>query len=245
MIAAAELARARPRAAAARDAPRALARAARRPSRRTAAQVERRRRVRRLSGQRASTAARSSPTRSRAARRAVLWERRGFDWDARLGRAQPRASSGLRGAARRRSPTSSTATRRATLWMVGVTGTNGKTSCAQWIAQALDGCGRRAAVIGTLGNGLVGALDAGDEHHAGRRGAAARRSRDSATRGAKAVAMEVSSHRARPGPRQRHRRSTSRCSPTSRATTSTTTARWRPTARRRRGCSTGRGSRTR
>ncbi len=42
------------------------------------------------------------------------------------------------------------------LWMVGVTGTNGKTSCSQWIAQCLDRYGRRAAVIGTLGNGLVG-----------------------------------------------------------------------------------------
>jgi len=36
-------------------------------------------------------------------------------------------------------------------WMVGGTGTNGKTSCALWIAQALDACGRRAAVLGTLG----------------------------------------------------------------------------------------------
>jgi UDP-N-acetylmuramyl-tripeptide synthetase len=44
------------------------------------------------------------------------------------------------------------------LWMVGVTGTNGKTSCSQWIAHAFDAVGRRAGVIGTLGNGLVGAL---------------------------------------------------------------------------------------
>ena len=44
------------------------------------------------------------------------------------------------------------------LWMVGVTGTNGKTSCAQWIGEALDACGRRAAIVGTLGNGLVGGL---------------------------------------------------------------------------------------
>ncbi|HEX4882502.1 MAG TPA: Mur ligase family protein, partial [Casimicrobiaceae bacterium] len=44
------------------------------------------------------------------------------------------------------------------LWMVGVTGTNGKTTCSQWIAQAFDRAGRRAGVIGTLGNGLVGAL---------------------------------------------------------------------------------------
>jgi UDP-N-acetylmuramoyl-L-alanyl-D-glutamate--2,6-diaminopimelate ligase len=77
--------------------------------------------------------------------------------------------------------------------MVGVTGTNGKTSCAHWIAHALEHCGRRAAILGTLGNGLVGALapapnttpDACVLHellaqlrHAG----------------AQAVAMEVSSH---------------------------------------------------
>jgi UDP-N-acetylmuramoyl-L-alanyl-D-glutamate--2,6-diaminopimelate ligase len=38
--------------------------------------------------------------------------------------------------------------------MVGVTGTNGKTSVTQWIAQALDQCGRRCAIVGTLGNGF-------------------------------------------------------------------------------------------
>ncbi|MEP7062717.1 MAG: UDP-N-acetylmuramoyl-L-alanyl-D-glutamate--2,6-diaminopimelate ligase [Betaproteobacteria bacterium] len=44
------------------------------------------------------------------------------------------------------------------MWVVGVTGTNGKTSCAQWIAAALDAPGKRCAVIGTLGNGFPGAL---------------------------------------------------------------------------------------
>jgi UDP-N-acetylmuramoyl-L-alanyl-D-glutamate--2,6-diaminopimelate ligase len=44
------------------------------------------------------------------------------------------------------------------LWAVGVTGTNGKTSCTQWIAQALAGAGRRCAVVGTLGLGFPGAL---------------------------------------------------------------------------------------
>jgi UDP-N-acetylmuramoyl-L-alanyl-D-glutamate--2,6-diaminopimelate ligase len=44
------------------------------------------------------------------------------------------------------------------LWTVGVTGTNGKTSCTSWIAAGLDAAGRRAAVIGTLGNGLIGAV---------------------------------------------------------------------------------------
>jgi UDP-N-acetylmuramyl-tripeptide synthetase len=79
------------------------------------------------------------------------------------------------------------------LWIVGVTGTNGKTSCSRWIAQCLDACGRRAAVIGTLGNGLVGALapaegttpDASQVHEMLAQFKAG---------GATAVAMEVSSH---------------------------------------------------
>ena len=37
------------------------------------------------------------------------------------------------------------------LTMVGVTGTNGKTSVSQWVAQALTDCGRGCGVIGTLG----------------------------------------------------------------------------------------------
>lgn len=42
--------------------------------------------------------------------------------------------------------------------LIAVTGTNGKTSCSHWIAQGLARCGRRSAVIGTLGSGLL------DEH---------------------------------------------------------------------------------
>ncbi|MBL8480918.1 MAG: UDP-N-acetylmuramoyl-L-alanyl-D-glutamate--2,6-diaminopimelate ligase [Rhodocyclaceae bacterium] len=45
------------------------------------------------------------------------------------------------------------------LFMVGVTGTNGKTSVSQWCAAALAACGRPCAVIGTLGNGFPGALE--------------------------------------------------------------------------------------
>ncbi|MBI5901198.1 MAG: UDP-N-acetylmuramoyl-L-alanyl-D-glutamate--2,6-diaminopimelate ligase [Rhodocyclales bacterium] len=44
------------------------------------------------------------------------------------------------------------------LWLAGITGTNGKTSVSQWIAQAMDALGRRCAVVGTLGNGFVDAL---------------------------------------------------------------------------------------
>jgi UDP-N-acetylmuramoyl-L-alanyl-D-glutamate--2,6-diaminopimelate ligase len=45
------------------------------------------------------------------------------------------------------------------LWVIGITGTNGKTSCSQWLAQACGACGARTAVIGTLGIGFPGALD--------------------------------------------------------------------------------------
>ncbi len=44
------------------------------------------------------------------------------------------------------------------LHMVGITGTNGKTSVAHWVAQTLSGLGRKTAVIGTVGNGFAGAL---------------------------------------------------------------------------------------
>ncbi len=45
------------------------------------------------------------------------------------------------------------------LWLAGVTGTNGKTSVSQWIAQAMNALQHRCAVIGTLGNGFLDALD--------------------------------------------------------------------------------------
>lgn len=44
------------------------------------------------------------------------------------------------------------------LWMIGVTGTNGKTSCSHWLSQAFSALGKTAAVIGTLGNGFPNAL---------------------------------------------------------------------------------------
>ncbi len=47
------------------------------------------------------------------------------------------------------------------LFVVGVTGTNGKTTCTQLLSRALAGVGRRCAVIGTLGNGFPDALQAG------------------------------------------------------------------------------------
>jgi len=79
------------------------------------------------------------------------------------------------------------------LWTCGVTGTNGKTSCSQWIAAVLGAAGAKCGVIGTLGAGFPGALaDAGnttpDALELHRMLAGMRRA------GAAAVAMEVSSH---------------------------------------------------
>jgi len=45
------------------------------------------------------------------------------------------------------------------LTVIGVTGTNGKTTCTQLLAQVLDAPQKRCAVIGTLGNGFIGELD--------------------------------------------------------------------------------------
>jgi UDP-N-acetylmuramoyl-L-alanyl-D-glutamate--2,6-diaminopimelate ligase len=50
----------------------------------------------------------------------------------------------------------------AAMTVVGVTGTSGKTSTVQLLAQAFARLGRRAATIGTLGAGLHGALRAGE-----------------------------------------------------------------------------------
>jgi len=46
--------------------------------------------------------------------------------------------------------------------VIGVTGTSGKTSTVQLLAQALAHLGKRAATIGTLGAGLHGAIKAGE-----------------------------------------------------------------------------------
>jgi len=87
---------------------------------------------------------------------AVLWEAQGFHWDDGL--ATP--NHPVEALQRRLGPIADFiyGSPSQSLWMVGVTGTNGKTSCSQWIAQSFDALGRRAGVIGTLGSGLVGAL---------------------------------------------------------------------------------------
>lgn len=122
---------------------------------------------------------------------AVLWESEGFAW-----RSEWRVPNvGVRGLKARAGGLAHEFYGRPSdqLWVCGVTGTNGKTSCSQWIAAALCARGTRAAVIGTLGAGFPGALadspnttpDALEIH---------RLLRKFLGEGADAVAMEVSSH---------------------------------------------------
>ena len=79
------------------------------------------------------------------------------------------------------------------LTVIGVTGTNGKTSIVQLLAQALHHAGHRVATIGTLGAGLHGAIHAGERTTPD---AIAVHSllADFRDAGASHVAMEVSSH---------------------------------------------------
>jgi len=122
---------------------------------------------------------------------AVLWEKTGFAWN-------PQWAAPNLGVENLRARISAIAGHvygdpSEALWMAGVTGTNGKTSVSQWIAAAGDALGRRSAVIGTLGNGLVG-----------ERAEARNTTPDPIVlqrllaeylrRGARNVAMEVSSH---------------------------------------------------
>jgi UDP-N-acetylmuramoyl-L-alanyl-D-glutamate--2,6-diaminopimelate ligase len=79
------------------------------------------------------------------------------------------------------------------LVVVGVTGTNGKTTCTQLLAQALDQPPRRCAVIGTLGGGFPGALNA-SIHTTPDAVTVQRLLADFLDRDAAHVAMEVSSH---------------------------------------------------
>lgn len=121
---------------------------------------------------------------------AVLWEREGFEWDASLSvpnlpvdRLRWMASDIADEVFGRPSQK---------LWMIGVTGTNGKTSITQWVARAFNALERKCAVIGTLGTGFPGRLNAS----ANTTPDAILLQEDLArfhAEGAQAVAMEVSS----------------------------------------------------
>ncbi|HWI15046.1 MAG TPA: UDP-N-acetylmuramoyl-L-alanyl-D-glutamate--2,6-diaminopimelate ligase, partial [Burkholderiales bacterium] len=120
----------------------------------------------------------------------VLWEARGYTWPREWrvpnrGVRELRKHAGEIAAAVCGRPT-------AGLWVVGVTGTNGKTSCSQWVAQALTQTGRKCGVIGTLGSGWPGRLEPLANTTPDGVWLQARMARF-LRRGAKAVSMEVSS----------------------------------------------------
>ncbi len=79
------------------------------------------------------------------------------------------------------------------MWMIGVTGTNGKTSISQWLSQTFNYLGNKTAAIGTLGNGFPHQMSATCNTTPD---AVLLQSllADYEKKGAKTVAMEVSSH---------------------------------------------------
>jgi len=79
------------------------------------------------------------------------------------------------------------------LTVAGITGTNGKTTCAWLLAQALNNCRRPAAYMGTLGFGFPGAL-AATEHTTADVVSVHRRLAAMRDLGADVASMEVSSH---------------------------------------------------
>jgi UDP-N-acetylmuramoyl-L-alanyl-D-glutamate--2,6-diaminopimelate ligase len=88
---------------------------------------------------------------------AVIWESHNFEWNnewrvANLGVTDLRHKAGWLADAVYQMPSEK-------LWMVGVTGTNGKTSTSHWLAHAFNSAGRKCALIGTLGNGFVNELE--------------------------------------------------------------------------------------
>jgi UDP-N-acetylmuramoyl-L-alanyl-D-glutamate--2,6-diaminopimelate ligase len=79
------------------------------------------------------------------------------------------------------------------LSITAITGTNGKTTCAYLLAQALTRCGRPAAYIGTLGFGPPGALEPSNLTTPDVVGLQ-RQLAELRAQGAQWVSMEVSSH---------------------------------------------------
>ncbi len=122
---------------------------------------------------------------------AVIWDSRDFAWNpdwqvANIGIAGLKDKVGEIAAEYYGQPSQN-------MHVIGVTGTNGKTSVSQWIAQALTQLGQKTAVIGTIGNGFV---DAQNEARNTTPDAILLQGMlaDYSAQGAQAVAMEVSSH---------------------------------------------------
>lgn len=76
--------------------------------------------------------------------------------------------------------------------VIGITGTNGKTSCSQFVAQAFSGI-RKVAVLGTVGNGFINDLQP-TTHTTLDPVSLQSFLFDMREQGAEAIAMEVSSH---------------------------------------------------
>ena len=79
------------------------------------------------------------------------------------------------------------------MFMIGVTGTDGKTSCAHFIAQAMNSEDRRCGLVGTIGYGLFGEL--GTASHTTPDALSMQQLLSSMQqKGARCVVSEVSSH---------------------------------------------------
>jgi UDP-N-acetylmuramoyl-L-alanyl-D-glutamate--2,6-diaminopimelate ligase len=83
----------------------------------------------------------------------VIWDSRGFDWNPEwtvhnIAIPDLKFQVGHIASQYYKDPSEQ-------LWCIGVTGTNGKTTVTHWLAQAYRFLQRKAAVIGTLGNGTL------------------------------------------------------------------------------------------
>ncbi|SMC26674.1 UDP-N-acetylmuramoylalanyl-D-glutamate--2,6-diaminopimelate ligase [Andreprevotia lacus DSM 23236] len=122
---------------------------------------------------------------------AVIWEADDFTWNPawtvpNLAVPQLRAQAGIVASHLLGDPS-------ARLAVIGITGTNGKTSIANWLGQALSALGHQTGVLGTLGNGLYPALI--ESTHTTLDPVALQQwLGEFAAQGASHVAMEVSSH---------------------------------------------------